>query len=156
SLKMRNEPITINFAPSIKQAKALEYLMDDETLFVGYGGAAFSGKTYLECYWVTIMSQAYPDTGWGLGRKELTTLKKTTLLTLVKVIDECNITPDRDCSYNQQYNIITFSNKSQIFLIDTAFRPSDPLYTRFGGLELTGAAIDESAETDYNAIKILF
>lgn len=153
---MSNEPITINFSPSVKQDKAWEYLMDDETLFIGYGGAAFSGKTYLECNWVTVMCIAYPDTGWGLGRKELTTLKKTTLLTLFKVFQEHNIQAGRDYSYNQQYNIITFTNKSQIFLIDTAFKPSDPLYTRFGGLELTGAAIDESAETDYNAIKILF
>ena len=34
-------------------------------------------------------------------------------------------------------------------------QPSDPLFTRFGGLELTGAAVDESAETDYNAIEVL-
>lgn len=148
--------VTINFKPSSKQYKALQYLQDDETLFCGYGGAAFSGKSYLACYWLTIMCVAFPDTAWGLGRKELTTLKKTTLLTLFKVFSECNITADRHYNYNQQSNIITFENKSQIFLIDMAYKPSDPLYTRFGGLELTGAAVDESAETHYKAIEILF
>ena len=74
--------IEINFRPSLKQDKAWEYLNDAETLFVGYGGGAFSGKTYLLCYWLTINSLAYPDTAWGLARKELTTLKKTTLVTM--------------------------------------------------------------------------
>lgn len=148
--------IIINFEPSLKQQKAWDYLMDEETSFVGYGGAAYGGKSYLECNWVTIMSIAYPDTAWALGRRELSVLRRTTLLTLFKVFDEYNIKPDRDYKYNQQTNTIAFSNRSQIFLIDTAFQPSDPLYTRFGGLELTGAAVDESAETDEGAINILY
>lgn len=130
--------------------------MDDETLFIGYGGAAFGGKSFLLCYWLTIMSIGYPGTSWGLGRRELVNLKKTTLVTLFKVFKECNIKPDIDYKYNQQENVITFSNDSRIYLIDTAYKPSDPLYTRFGGLELTGCAVDESAETSYDAIKILF
>lgn len=151
-----NGGIAINFKPSKKQELALEYLLDNKTLFIGYGGSAFSGKSYLLCYWLTIMCVAYPETYWGLGRKELVTLKKTTLLTLFKVFKECNIKIDLDYSYNQQSNAIVFKNGSIIFLIDMAYKPSDPLYTRFGGLELTGAAIDESAENDYKAIEILF
>jgi hypothetical protein len=152
---MSNE-IQINFRPSEKQFKAWNYLRDNDTLFVGYGGAAFSGKSYLLCYWLTTMSIAYPDTAWGLGRKELVTLKKTTLITLFKVFEECNILVDKHYTYNQQLNYIEFYNKSRIYLVDMAYKPSDPLFTRFGGLELTGAAIDESAENEYDAIKILF
>lgn len=151
-----NSNITINFKPSRKQGLALDYLFDNKTLFIGYGGSAFSGKSYLLCYWLTIMCIGYPETYWGLGRKELVTLKKTTLLTLFKVFKECNINIDIDYTYNQQANAIVFKNGSIIFLIDMAYKPSDPLYTRFGGLELTGAAIDESAENDYKAIEILF
>lgn len=148
--------ININFKPSKKQFQAWEYLMDNETLFVGYGGSAFSGKTYMLCYWLSSMCIAYPDTAWGLGRRELVNLKKTTLVTLFKVLAESGIENDKHYKYNQQENKITFFNGSVIYLIDTAYKPSDPLYTRFGGLELTGCAIDESAETDYTAIKILF
>lgn len=148
--------IKINFEPSKKQGIALDHLFDDKTLFIGYGGSAFSGKSYLLCYWLTIMCIRYPETYWALGRKELVTLKKTTLLTLFKVFKECNIMPDVDYNYNQQSNAICFKNGSIIFLIDMAYKPSDPLYTRFGGLELTGSAIDESAENDYKAIEILF
>ena len=151
-----NEQIEINFYPSKKQSKALDYLFDDTTLFVGYGGGAFSGKSYLACYWLTIMCISFPDTAWGLGRKELTTLKKTTLITLFKVFKECGIKPERDYMYNQQRNIIEFNNDSIIFLLDMAYNPSDPLFTRFGGLDLTGAAVDESAESEHKAIDILF
>lgn len=142
--------------PSLRQREALSYLNDKVTNFIGYGGAAFGGKSYLMCNWLPHMALAYPGTGWGLCRKELVTLKKTTLLTLFKVFAEMNIVEGRDYTFNGQLNVIRFSNGSDIFLIDMAYKPSDPLYTRFGGYELTGAAIDESAECPLEAINILF
>ena len=141
---------------SKKQSIAWKLLFDKTTLFVGYGGGAFSGKSYLMCYWLTYMARMYPGTAWGLGRKELITLKKTTLVTLFKVFKEVGLVNEQHYNYNQQLNKITFDNGSTIYLIDTAYKPSDPLYERFGGLELTGAAIDESAETNIKAIDILF
>jgi len=141
---------------SKKQTKAWHLLFDAKTLFVGYGGGAYSGKSYLMCYWLTFMSCSYAGTAWGLGRKELITLKKTTLVTLFKVFNEIGLVNDQHYNYNQQLNKIIFWNGSTIYLLDTAHKPSDPLYERFGGLELTGAAIDESAETDPKAIDILF
>jgi len=150
-----NAAITLNFEPSVKQFMAWERLMDKETYYVGYGGAAFSGKSYLVCNWLTAMCLAYPGTGWGMCRKELTNLKKTTLLTLWKVFNESNIIKDRDYIYNEQKNTIEFYNGSTIFLIDMARKPSDPEYHRFGGFELTGAAVDESVECDAKAIEIL-
>lgn len=142
--------------PSPKQQLAIKYLSDKHTNFIGFGGAAFGGKSYLICTWITHMALAYPDTGWGLVRRELTTLKKTTLRTLFKVFMEMNIREGRDYSFNGQLNVFTFKNGSDIFLIDTAYKPSDPLYTRFGGYELTGCAIDESAESPSEAVNILF
>lgn len=146
---------TINFKPTQKQDIAYKYLIDNVTTEVGFGGAANGGKSYLLSAWVVIMCLAFPGIGIGLGRKELTTLKKTTLVTLFKFLSESGLIGGVHYFYNQQLNIITFKNNSQIFLIDTAYQPSDPLYTRFGGLELTFVAIDESNETDYKAISIL-
>ena len=146
----------VQFEPSKKQHQAWLLLNDDTTNFVGYGGSARSGKSYLGANWLTIMSLAYPDTGWGLGRKELKNLKRTTLVTLFKVFHDAGLEKDVHYNYNQQNQIITFFNDSQIFLIDTAYQPSDPLYTRYGGLELTGCMVDESNETTYKAIEILF
>lgn len=147
--------INIQFKPSAKQYRALKLLQDDTTRFIGYGGSAFSGKSYFMCYFITMMALAYPETAYGLCRKELTTLKKTTLLTLFKVFQESGITGEH-YTYNQQLNTITFYNGSVIFLIDVAHKPSDPLATRLGGYELTLACVDESAEVSYDIIKILW
>lgn len=151
---MTNQPI-IDFKPSKKQSEAYEYLMDNETDFVGYGGSAFSGKSYLECYWLTIMSLAYPDTTWFLGRQTLTILKDTTMKTLFKVFTECGLKDTIHYKLNNQSNIIRFYNGSEIFLLDLAYAPSDPLYTWLGGYEFTGGAVDESAECHRSAIETL-
>lgn len=143
-------------SPSEKQKIAIKYLMDSSTNYVGYGGAAFGGKSYLLCRWITTMALKYPGTGWGIGRKQLTTLMKTTVITLHKVFDEMGLKANSHYSYNGQLHVYTFTNGSQIFLIDMAYKPSDKLYTRFGGYELTGAAVDESVEVEEKAIEILF
>jgi len=145
---------TIN--PSEKQRIALVHLYDQETNFVGYGGSGFSGKSYVLGRWITNMCLQYPGVGYGMARKTLIDLKKTTLLTLFKIFKECNISDGRDYNYNGQLNTIDFSNGSTIFLIDLAYKPSDPLYTRLGGYELTGAGVDESVECPIEAINILY
>jgi len=139
-----------------KQLLALQCLNNNSITQVGYGGSARSGKSWIASEYLTMMCLSYQNTGWGLARKELKNLKRTTLLTLFKVFSKYGLFMGADYKYNQQDQIITFSNGSQIFLIDTAYQPSDPLYTRFGGYELTGIVIDESNETDFKAIEILF
>ncbi|MCA9366739.1 hypothetical protein KC887_00540 [Candidatus Kaiserbacteria bacterium] len=98
----------------------------------------------------------FPGTGWGIGRKQYTTFFKTTWITLMKVLAELKIPEGAGYSYKGDTKVMTFTNNSQIFILDMAYQPSDPLYTRLGGLELTGAAIDESVEIEYEAIEILF
>jgi hypothetical protein len=137
-----------------KQQKAFYYLLDDITSEIGYGGAASGGKSWLLAAWVVSHCLNYPDVGYGVARKELTILKKTTLLTVFKFMKYYGI-DESMFKYNQSLHVITFKNDSQIFLIDSAYQPSDPLYTRFGGYELTGCAIDESNENDSQAISIL-
>jgi len=138
-----------------KQAFAWFKLMDKTSKEIGYGGAAGGGKSILGCFWVLTMAQKYPGTKWLIGRKELTNLKKTTLLSFFQVIQILGKRPDDLFVMNSQTNIIQFHNGSMIFLMDMSHQPSDPLYTRFGGLELTGAFVDESNENDIMALEIL-
>ncbi|MGR3218812.1 MAG: phage terminase large subunit [Candidatus Anammoxibacter sp.] len=142
--------------PSEKQRIALQYLYDNQTNFIGYGGSGFSGKSYVLTRWITNMCLQYPGVGYGIARKTLIDLKKTTLLTLFKVFKELNVTDQRDYNYNGQLNTIEFDNGSTIFLIEMAYKPSDPLFTRLGGYELTGAGVDESVECPIEAINILY
>mgnify|MGYP006901771386 CR=1 FL=1 len=143
------------FYPTTKQVETLELLNNSDTSFVGYGGSARSGKSLIECTAIVLECLAYNGIAWGLGRKELTTLKRTVLLTLFKQFEFYGLT-ENDYNYNQQLNRIDFNNGSTIFLIDTAFKPSDPLNTRFGGFELTRCAIDESNETNEDVIIKLY
>lgn len=146
-----------------KQIRALELLNDETTTHVGYGGSARSGKSVIECTAIIFDCQAYEDIAWGLARKELTTLKRTVLITLFNqltfygfngVIGKLN--SSNEYNYNQQLNKLIFANKSEVFLIDTAYKPSDPLNTRFGGFELTRSSIDESNETQLSVVNKLF
>lgn len=143
------------FSP--KQLKALELLTDNVTTNIGYGGGAFSGKSLLECYWIVLSCMAYPGTGWGLGRNTITNLNQTVLLTLFKILDAEGFISEVDYKYRGgSTNKLTFANGSDIFMVHMAYKPSDPLYTRFGGFELTGCAIDESNENTNQAIGTLF
>lgn len=147
--------IDIDFKRNKKQGLAYLCLMDKKHRSIGYGGGAGGGKSYLGCVWVVSNCLQYPGTTYVIGRKELTTLKKTTMMTLLQVIVQFEQLPEEDYKYNQQLNIITFNNGSKIILLDMAYKPSDPEYLRFGGLELTGAFVDESNECDLKAIEIL-
>lgn len=90
-----------------------------------------------------------------MGRKELINLKRTTLNTFFEVCQRYGIKKDEHFNYNGQVNVITFKNNAQILLFDLSSEPSDPLYTRLGSLELTGAFVDESNEIEEKALTIL-
>jgi len=151
------------FYMTSKQILTLELLNDENTTDIGYGGSARSGKSIIECTAIIFDCFSYPDIAWGLARKELSTLKRTVLLTLFKQFEFYGIVDAKQnksakftYNYNQELNKISFNNKSDVFLIDTAYKPSDPLNTRFGGFELTRSAIDESNETELSVVYKLF
>lgn len=138
-----------------KQALAYLKLKDQTTREIGYGGGAGGGKSILGCLWILSQCIDYPGTAWVIGRKELTNLKKTTLLSFFQVLQILGIKPDTLFKFNSQTSIMNFHNGSIIFWMDMAHQPSDPLYTRFGGLEITGAFVDESNENQAQSIEIL-
>lgn len=140
---------------SPKQIDALDLMFDDETFFIGYGGSARSGKSQLMCFAIVFLCLAYPDTRWLIGRKELKNLKATTIQTLLKTFSFYGIEKDVDYSYNDQQGFYEFKNKSRIILRDTFYKPSDTEMSELGGLELTGAFIDESAENVIKPITII-
>ena len=128
---------------NIKQTLAIDYLEDQTTNEILYGGAAGGGKSILGSYWLIKMCLKYPDTRWLMGRSELKTLKETTLLSLFEVARMQGLTAGVHYIFNQQSNTITFFNKSVIMLKDLFCYPSDPNFDSLGSLEITGAFIDE-------------
>lgn len=138
-----------------KQKQAFKILFDSVHTDIGYGGAAWGWKTYLGVSWQWIMRQKYPGTTWFFWRKELKRLKTTTLASYFKFCEDYKIPQAQRGNYNAQDSILTFPNGSKILLLDLAHQPSDPLYTRFGSLELTDGFIDESNEIDEQCITII-
>ncbi|MEK6482407.1 terminase family protein [Catalinimonas sp. 4WD22] len=137
---------------TIKQQLAFKYLMDSTTKYIAYGGAAGGGKSFLGCFWLLFMANAYPGTRWFIGREELKRIRQSTLITWHKV---CKMRKFVDYHTNLQDNYIELTNGSRIDLLDLRYLPSDPLYERYGSIEYTGGWIEEGGEVDFGAFDTL-
>ena len=140
-----------------KQSNAWYYLTDPSQAHVKeilYGGFAGGGKSLLGCLWLDYMARQYAGTRWLMGRSQLKNLKATTVNTYFEVLQMQGV-PASAINYNQQSSIITYPNGSEIILAELSYKPSDPLVTSLGGLELTGAFIDEAPEVNHKVIDTL-
>lgn len=136
-----------------KQEECLRYLVDDVTREVLYGGAAGGAKSFVGAYWLLMNCLAYPKTRWFIARQELKEIRQSNLPTLQKLCTTMHIgTP---YSINFQDNVIRFSNGSEIYLIDTSYQPSDPMYERLGSLEFTGGWFEEGGKIHPLAYEVL-
>ena len=138
-----------------KQELAIEYLYDNETTEVLFGGAAGGGKSWVGCAWLILMCIKYPKTRWLMGRSKLDSLKKTTLNTFFEVCETYGAKSGQHYHFNGGSNIITFYNKSEIMLKDLFLYPSDRNFDNLGSLELTGAFIDECNQITEKAKNIV-
>ena len=139
-----------------KQVQAMEYLNDHHVTHVGYGGAAYGGKSTLISIWFLMHLFSYPGTRYLLGRKEMSVLRKTTWDTLLTIMKTFEIEEERDYHYNRKDEILTFENGSQIYLLGTNVAKQDELGTKFGSLNLTAAAVDEANESQELALDTIF
>ncbi len=78
----------------------------------------------------------------------------STYVTWTKVCAHHGI-PPQDWSFNGKYHYIEFKNGSRIDLLDLAYKPSDPMYERLGGLEYTDGWVEEAGEVPFMAVDIL-
>jgi hypothetical protein len=152
-LSIKDDYTSIDFTHT--QAQAIEYLFDNETTEVLFGGAAGGGKSWVGCAWLILMCIKYPKTRWLMGRSKLDSLKKTTLNTFFEVCETWNIKAGRDYNFNAGSNIISFFNKSEILLKDLFLYPSDKNFDNLGSLEITGAFIDEANQITEKAKNIV-
>lgn len=131
-----------------KQSIALDTLEDSTNSIteVIYGGSAGSGKSIIGCYWLAKSALRYSGTRWLLGRSVLKTLKQTTLQSMFFVLKLQGLTSGVHYNYKEQSGEIHFFNGSVIILADLDYYPSDSEFDRLGGLEITGAFIDEIAQ----------
>lgn len=136
---------------TIKQTKALDYLDDDHTTELYYGGAAGGGKSALGCYWQMKRRVKYPGTRGLIGRAVLKTLKETTLQTFFEIAKKQGLKRsthfELTSANDKQYpNCLVFWNGSLIYLKDLQATPQDPDFDELGSLEITDAFLDEAPQ----------
>ncbi len=137
------------------QETAIEYLFDNETTEVLFGGAAGGGKSYLGCAWLILLAIKYPKTRYLLARSKLDNLKKTTLNTFFEICQSWSFKAGKHYNFNASSNIITFFNGSEIVLKDLFLYPGDRNFDSLGSMELTGAFIDEANQVTEKAKNIV-
>lgn len=134
-----------------KQTIALDYLEDNTTQEVLYGGAAGGGKSQLGCYWQLKRRLKYPGTRGLIGRTEMKSLKSTTLKTFFEVAKEQGLKRGNHfdlvgAHHSENPDSIQFVNGSMIFLRDLQLYPSDPDFDSLGSLEITDVFVDECSQ----------
>jgi len=125
-----------------KQTKALDYLEDNKTRDIIFGGGAGGGKSALGAYWILKNCFKYPGSRWLVGRSVGKVLKETTLITIFEIAAKQGLKADVHYKYNSQAGTIQVG-ESTILLKDLFAYPSDPNFDNLGSLEITGAFIDE-------------
>lgn len=137
------------------QSLAMEQFEDPQVVSIIFGGGAGGGKSFLIGLLVAIAAKKYPRTRWGLARKELKSLKQTTLATLIGKVHPILGITENDYKLNLLDSTLEYTNGSQILLLDLTAKPSDPEMESLGSLELTGAFVDEVGEVNKKPFDIL-
>ncbi len=128
-----------------KQKEVARYWIDDIVEDVVYGGSKGSGKSYLGCSLIFGDAFIYPGTHYFIARKELNDLRKFTIPSIHEVFGHWGI-DDGYYKYNGQDNYFTLYNQSKVYLLEARALPGDPLFQRFGSMQMTRGWIEESGE----------
>lgn len=128
-----------------KQKEVCRLWQDNNITDILYGGSKGSGKSYLGCSLIFGDAFTYPNTFYFIARNSLNDLRKYTLPSIYEVFSHWGIS-SQYYTYNGQDNFFELYNKSRVYLLDGKYMPSDPLYERFGSIQMTRGWIEEAGE----------
>jgi phage terminase large subunit len=131
---------------NLRQLEAVEAWIDPTTDEILYGGGKGGGKSYLGASLIFGDALIYPGTHYFIARAELTDLRKFTIPTIHEVFKNWGLKIDDYMSFNGQDNCYTLKNESKVYLLACKEIPSDPLYERFGSMQMTRGWIEEGGE----------
>jgi phage terminase large subunit len=128
-----------------KQKLVCTYWKDNQVSDIAYGGSKGSGKSYLGCSLIFGDALTYDGTYYFIARKKLNDLRKYTIPSIYEVLGHWGI-DNRYFRYNGQDSYFDLTNTSRVYLLDAAYLPSDPLFQRFGSMQMTRGWIEEAGE----------
>lgn len=132
---------------SEKQALAFELFADPQIVDFDFGGGAGGGKTITVTEWAVLQCRQYAGIRIGIGRNEISNLRRTTIQTLLYESHPLLNVRESDYKYHDLINPrVDYRNGSQIIFVDLAYAPRDPNYDRLGSLNLTHTIIEEQGE----------
>lgn len=129
-----------------KQIEAAERWTDSITEEILYGGAKGGGKSFLGASLIFGDALIYPGTHYFIARKERIDLVNFTMPTIHEVFEKWGLKFDVYASYNSQTNVFTLHNGSKVFMLACKEEPGDPLFERFGSMQMTRGWIEEAGE----------
>jgi len=126
--------------------------LDPKYLYMLYGGGVRGGKSILLIGLIHQLAIDYPGTRYAIIRKNLTTLKRTSLPSFKKVLE---INGDEKLvSFNMADYVAKYSNGSEVLFIE-ADKSKDQDFNKIKGLELTIALIEEANEVDESVFSLI-
>lgn len=140
-IEINEEEEQLVFSAFPRQDEFLMYAFDESVDFVLYGGSIRAGKTFALISAFLTFCIMYPRSRWFIVRKDLPTLKRTTIPTFWKLCPRNSFLVD----YNQGDQIVTFRNQSQIIFFPENYA-QDKTLDRFHGLEANGFGVEELHE----------
>ncbi|MVM35487.1 terminase [Spirosoma sp. HMF4905] len=128
-----------------KQLEVCQHWNDPSVTDIVYGGSKGSGKSYLGCSLIFGDAFTYPETHYFIARDSLTNIRKFTIPSIHEVFQHWQV-DERYYDYNGQDNYYTLYNKSRVYLLQAKPLPGDPLFARFGSMQMTRGWIEEAGE----------
>ena len=135
--------IEFNTYGNEKQKEVCRHWIDDSVTDLVYGGSKGSGKSYLGCSLIFSDALTYPETFYFIARRQLIDLRKYTIPSIYEVFGHWGL-DKRYFRYQGNDNYFELYNKSRVYLIDAKYMPTDPLYQRFGSMQMTRGWIEEA------------
>ena len=129
-----------------KQLETVQYWIDNITEEILYGGGKGGGKSFLGASLIFGDALIYPGTHYFIARAELTDLRKFTIPTIHEVFEKWGLRVDDYMNFNGQDNCYTLTNGSKVYLLACKEIPSDPLFERFGSMQMTRGWVEEAGE----------
>ena len=142
--------LTFDTRGNEKQKECARQWINPDVTDIAYGGSKGSAKSFTGVSLIFSDALTYPETHYFIARKKLNDLRKFTVPSIQEVFGIWGVTSGY-YKYNGQDNYFELHNKSKVFLLYSAYQPSDPLYYRFGSMQMTRGWIEEAGEFDVEA-----
>ena len=109
------------------------------------------GVAEIICY----TSLVLPGIVWLVWRRERDDLRKSTLNTILKVLNSKWMKESREYKLNMQTKELQFYNGSKLYFVPLKDNPSDPEFNRLWWYEIIFWFVDEAQEVNRKAINII-